>query len=173
MVPIRVSVRKSDLSRSDEVGNTIFAYMTQLRQTMVSKMKFTSVVMNSGGENKNTPFLILNSIDEEHQSRRMHRPVISAIKTINNALNSSSSAIFSGRVAAEKSAAERSNTTTSNNTKSANNKQAMSSMSAASGRRNADVALPTPESQMSYKAMSPKAPPLPPDLKAAFTRSNA
>ena len=172
MVPIRVSVRKSDPSRSDEVGNTIFAYMTQLRQTMVSKMKFTSVVMNSGGENKNTPFLILNSIDEEHQSRRMHRPVISAIKTINNALNSSSSAIFSGRVAAEKSAAERSNTTTSN-TKSANNKQAMSSMSTASGRRNADVALPTPESQMSYKAMSPKAPPLPPDLKAAFTRSNA
>lgn len=158
--PVEVTVRK--ISSKKETSPTgLKLYMNHLRQVFVTSL--------SGIANECTdvmPFLIVDCIDEENQSRRTHKPIMTNLITYNgvsggNSTQDESSGAFRPEKASSLSAASvniKMNLSRSNQTlqqlREANN----------------DL-IPTPESQLSYKRLTPNGPPLPLNLQNSLQRS--
>jgi hypothetical protein len=144
-------------SKISEKGNkssakSLRAYMTQLRQSYVTDM---DLALSINEDEASMPFLMFDSGEEEDQSKRLQRPVMHHImSTLQNSISTINDTITPSLSAA--GASMRQTLSQSNPTlqqiKEAN-----------------DEVLPTPESQLSYKAMTPNAAALPANLQ--MTRS--
>lgn len=125
--------------------------MTNLRQHFVASMH----IPNSCTES--TPYLAFDSENDGEHSRRLYRPVLSNVLpnygSSSLKMENEPSPNLSVAGASLKQTLSRSN-------------QTLQQIREAS----AEV-IHTPESQLSYKPMTPNAPPLPPDLQKSFSRS--
>ncbi|RNA04920.1 dynein beta ciliary-like, partial [Brachionus plicatilis] len=136
---------------SNKVNIEISAYSTNLRQNFIAKFK----IPNNCSES--VPYLAFDCENDEEHSRRLYRPVLSNI--ISNHIQSSmnmqddQSPNLSVAGASMKQTLSRSN-------------QTLQQIREAS----AEVTK-SPESQLSYKPITPNGPPLPAELQKSFTRS--
>lgn len=153
MPPVLVYAGKKDISVTAVSRQTkINAYVNTLRQTFVSSFKIENQCVDT------LPFIVFDCDDEEELSRRLFRPVLPNM--ITNLQQSSSmrhandhSPSLSAAGASIRQALSRSN-------------QTLQQIREASNE-----IIPSPESQMSYKVLTPNGPPLPQDLQQSFTRS--
>ncbi len=150
-----IYVYGSKISEKDHKSSVtcLPAYMTQLRQSYVIDI---NLALNKNQDEVSMPFLMFDSGEEEDQSKRLQRPVMhhimstlqKSISTINDTVTPSLSAA---------GASMRQTLSHSNQTlqqiKEAN-----------------DEVLRSPESQLSYKPMTPNAPALPSNLQMARSK---
>lgn len=140
--------KKQDISQPDRC---LSAYMTNLRQHFVTNVN----IPNNSTES--VPYLVFDCENDGQYSRRLYRPVLSNV--IPNFASSSlkidneQSPNLSVAGASLKQTLSKSN-------------QTLQQIREASAE-----AIKTPESQLSYKPMTPNAPPLPADLQKSFSRS--
>lgn len=131
--------------------NALTAYVTNLRQKFVANIKIASKCTES------TPYLAFDCENDEEHSRRLYRPILSnmiphyAQSSIKMQNDQSPNLSVAG--ASMRQTLSRSN-------------QTLQQIREASAEL-----ITTPESQLSFKQMTPNAPPLPPDLQKSFTRS--
>lgn len=154
--PVLVYVVKK--SNKAETSIKLRVYMNHLRQNFITNM---NIAIDCDGV---TPFVVFNSIDEENQSRRVHRPIIANIISYQQ---SSSLRLSKNKFdTAENNLSSLSAASLSMRQNLSRSNQTLQQLREA----NADLRH-TPESQLSYKRMSPNGPPLPNDLLGSLTRS--
>ena len=148
------------------IQNSTSVYMTHLRQYYVTTI---NLVNNCSAEF--IPFISFNSPDdEENQSRRLLRPILTGINPANNLL-------FQQQQTYSLESASSRMTKNSNPSFSAAGQSMRQSLSRANltlqqiREASSEVFLPAPESQLSFKPMTPKAEPLPPHLALQMSRS--
>jgi len=150
--PIYVYGSKISEKTNKNSDSCLRAYLTQLRQSYVTDI---DLALSRNQDEISMPFLIFDGGEEEDQSKRLQRPVMHHImSTLQNSISTMNDAITPSLSAA--GASMRQTLSHSNPTllqiKEAN-----------------DEVLPSPESQLSYKAMTPNAAALPSNLQ--MTRS--
>lgn len=140
--------------------------MTHLRQNFITKIN-----LENDCSAEFMPFVSFNSPDdEENQSRRLQKPILTAINSINNSSFQNQQGY---------SVASASSHLTSKNSSgfSVAGQSIRQSLSRANltlqqiREASSEVFFPAPESQLSFQPMSPKAEPLPSHLTLQLSRS--
>ena len=143
--------------------NMLNCYMTHLRQCFITKINLENSCVQEF-----MPFISFNSPDDdENQSRRLQKPIMTAVnmistsgyqpRTFTSALShvtKNSSSSFSAAGHSMRQSLSRANLT-------------LQQIREASS----EVFFPAPESQLSFKPMTPNAAPLPPHLSLQLSRS--
>jgi len=165
--PLLVYAKKIDESsnKSDKPISTLSVYMTHLRQCFVTKISLENNCVDEF-----MPYVSFNSPDdEENQSRRLIKPIMTAVNMISQSgyqprTFTSTSTLSHG-------------TKNSNASFSAAGHSLRQSLSRANltlqqiREASSEVFFPAPESQLSFKPMTPNAAPLPPHLSLQLSRS--
>jgi hypothetical protein len=140
-----VSAQKVDSTPKDSAEKksqeVVFVYMNHLRQKFVTKIPMKNTCAET------MPYLVMDTGDEDNQSRKLFKPIVPNL--IGNTVQQTSSMM------------QMSNEPFNGN----NTKTALTNRSNVMHVRASTVDLPTPESQISYKPITPNATPLPPSLK--------
>ena len=166
MPPLFVYAKEIDENtEQSNINDTLNFYMTHLKQFLITKINLENDCFQEF-----IPYLSFNyPDDEENQSRRLIKPIVTAMntnfsnfqqqQTISSASTSSqltknSSASFSAAGHSMRQSLSRGNLT-------------LQQIREASS----EVFFPAPESQLSFKPMTPKAAPLPQHLSLQMSRS--
>jgi hypothetical protein len=153
----------ADRIKSEKQPNSIQAYMTHLRQSYLTNV----TIPNSFNDNQDSiPYIVFDQGDEDSQSRRLQHPIQTSVngpggsnnpKTGTSSLTETTDCLTaltskSGKLA-----------TAGQNIKQnlLKSNQALNQIREVSTER-----FPGAESQLSFKPMSPNAPPLPPNLQS-------
>ncbi|CAF0814108.1 unnamed protein product [Brachionus calyciflorus] len=137
-------------SQSNGTDNFLKAYITNLRQSFVTTVSIQHKCSDI------IPYLVFDCEDEEDQSRRLYRPVLSNV--ISNYQTESKNTYDHSPHLSAAGVSLRQNLSRSN--------QTLQQIREAS----AEI-MRSPESQLSYKPMTPNAAPLPVELQMSFSRS--
>jgi hypothetical protein len=165
--PLLVYVNKKSNkieSKSITQTNVIRSYMTHMRQFYIIDMN-----INKTNELTNTiPYIVFDNGDQENQSRRLQRPIQISMNSINNGNNNNSLTETTPSLELSTGASLNSNRSPSLLVASQTIRQSLlrTNMTLQQIREVSIEQFPSQESQLSFKPMSPNAPPLPPDLQA-------
>lgn len=164
MPPLLVyASQKNEETDQNNNQNSISVYMTHLRQFYVTKIN-----LNDSCSAEFLPFISFNSPDdEENQSRRLVRPILTGTNPANSLFYQQQQTY----------SLESASTKNSNPSFSAAGHSIRQSLSRANltlqqiREASSEVFFPAPESQLSFKPITPKADPLPPHLALQMSRS--
>ncbi len=135
------------------VGDQVRAYMSHLRQCYI-----TSIPMVYSIPGDSMAFITFDSMDEINQSRRLQRP----IQVSNGAVHIQGGSVYEAGEISDRTAKSQSLSVAGQSIKQ-NLLRANNTLSQI--REVGNTKFPAQESQLSFKPMSPNAPPLPPDLQ--------
>ena len=136
--------KKMSTGIEDAKKTELHVYMNHLRQHFITK------VPSRISCTETMPYLVLDTDEEENQSRKLFKPIVPNL--IGGTLQRSSAM----QINADTNMSPNNAPKQQPNTARSNLQQICESM----------TALPTPESQLSYKPVTPNGPPLPIDLRA-------
>jgi hypothetical protein len=144
--PVLVTAQKKSSNNSavnKDENDLMYVYMNQLRQKRVTEFSLKSSCADT------LPYIVMDTGDDENQSRKLFKPIVPNL--IGNGGGQQQQQLSSSSQVANE------------NGGSYSQRQALTNRSNAN--RASTVEMPTPESQMSYKPITPNGPPLPTTLK--------
>jgi hypothetical protein len=144
---------KNKSNEADKNKNRLCVYMTHLRQDLVTKIPINFV--SSSDSPPLLPFIVLDAVDDEKESRKLFKPIVPSL------IGSSQQQSSFLQNEQQTHAASTSTIKQQNSSRSTNKNSVL-----LSAKKEINNEPKTPESQLSYKPMTPNAPPLPPSLKA-------
>lgn len=160
--PILVHVSKKSLASEQEAQKSIQAYLTHLRQTHIE-----SISIAASCNEEFIPYIAFDTGYEENQSRRRQRPIQASINSLSNTVRNNNFP-STGSPSLE---TDRTMTTTKSQQlliagQAIKQDLLRSNQTLNQIREVSTEKFPSQESQLSFKPMSPNAPPLPADLQA-------